>query len=593
MPKKESIDHSNFFQDLALSIKGESSSRKHDIISFLEEEVDNEAWGIELCRGQLIPLKVLYGVELDLKDREILEEWKQYDRTTWDPLDTAGEHQGMILESGRRSGKSLVAAVIIVFEFYKLVMRKNPQAWYGVAANSPISLIAMATTADQTQKTIFNQIRNLVPLVRPLKRMAERGDIDINKKQVACEEKMIYIYPGHSESSGQVGQNVICLVMDEVARFPTDPEGNSYAETIWSNIGLAGMTFGNDAKRIALSSAWEPGDAIENLYENVAKPEKEYIGFRLRSFDMNPKKASRDNPVVKSEYSLNPLKAALEFEGKRLTPQNRFMNSTAVVQAFSGRSKIRYRDEPADDGLVRKTLLSAEPADYFSVGHIDPAIVGCRYGFAFGHTERDKEGKRLVVIDGMMAWQPYASNEVSITNVQQVILDIHEKRPFIKLTSDHHQQAETIQRMRARGINAQGLTFSNKHQLNIYEQLRYLLNEGRVVLPKDSPIKELVKDELNQLELANGNRIEPPSHGSKDIADSIASVAWYLTGDEVVDDKPKVISSSRKVQPEDQDPRSLPPPQEEPSFPNRGSMRRKYFKQRRKPRRYSFGEDPY
>jgi hypothetical protein len=47
----------------------------------------------------------------------------------------------------------------------------------------------------------------------------------------------------------------------------------------------------------------------------------------------------------------------------------------------------------------------------------------------------------------------------------------------------------------------------------MYEQLKLLINEERLILPKDSPYKELLKDELNQLELQNGTRIDHPKGG--------------------------------------------------------------------------------
>lgn len=482
--------------------------------------------------------------------------------------------------NGIISHNSTVSSLIIAYEFYKLVMEPSPQAKYGISRNSPISILAIATTATQTERTIFKQVRGVIPLIKSLKRMIDQGEIFIGKKAITHEDKMVYIYPGNSESSGQVGQNVLCLVMDEVARFAVDSEGNSNAETIWSNIGLSGMTFGKDAKRIALSSAWEQGDAIEKLY-NLAEDEDSFIGFRLKSWDMNPKKASRDNPVVRAEYSLNPLKAALEFEGKRLTPLNRFLDQDLIRECFRGRSKVRYVDEDSEDRLIRKRVTKVEPSDYPSIVHIDPAIVRDSYALAIGHAEKDSHGQRLVVIDCMMAWHPQPGSQVSVSNVQEAILEINKKRFIQKLTSDHHQNTETIQRLQTMGINAEGKFFGNKYQLMIYEQLRFIINEGRLILPRDSPVKDLAKDELNQLELINGTKIDHPKGGSKDLADAIASVAWHLTGDESSDDMPMVLSTYKSGQ-EVSDPRSLGAPRPEDSdFLKRGSARIDYFRKRK------------
>jgi len=401
--RADQINPSDFFQDLALTLKSERSIGKvKNIVEFIDNELDQEKWGVKLCREQVLPLKVFYDIELEQEDRDILEQWKLDGKTTWEPLDNVN-YQGLVIEGGRRSGKSTVSSLVIAYEFYKLVMEGSPQAKYGISRNSPISILAIATTATQTERTIFKQVRGVIPLIKSLRRMVEQGDIFIGKKAIA--------------------------------------------------------------------------------------------------------------PVVRAEYSLNPLKAALEFEGKRLTPLNRFLNQELVRECFRGRSKVRYIDEDSEDKLVRKRVNKVDPSEYPSVAHIDPAIVRDSYALAIGHAEYDTYGQKLVVIDCMMAWHPQPGSQVSVTNVQEAILDINKKRFIQKLTSDHHQNTETIQRLQTMGINAEGKFFGNKYQLMIYEQLRFIINEGRLILPKDSPVKDLARDELNQLEITNGTKIDHPQGG--------------------------------------------------------------------------------
>lgn len=411
---------------------------------------------------------------------------------------------------GFTNHNTLIGAIIIAFEFYKLCLKPSPQKYYKIGGNTPIVIYCIATGAEQTKKTIYGQARALLSFVPALNRLIKSGQIIIGETEVKYPAKLLYIFSGNSKSSSQVGSSVILLVMDEVARF-NDDKGESNAIELWSNIGVSGVTFGAEAKRVAISSGWRENDAIEQLYNLSKKLEvcESFASFRLRSWDLNPVLAARDSPIVASEYARNARQAALEFEGVRHTGENAFFDEKEVDRAFRGLSCLHAaRCESKNDGLVRLEIKSIEDSDVRTYMHLDPAVKRDAYAMAFGHLQTRIGEEPVVIVDGLLCWEPDPHNQVSITNVQNVIYDIHKHRHIYKVTADHQHSPETMERLRASGLDASTVYFSRSIQLEMYDCLRKLLHEDRIYFPRNSAWSLKLKDELINLQLINAVKID-------------------------------------------------------------------------------------
>jgi len=427
------------------------------------------------------------------------------------------------------SGKSSLVAIITAYEFYKLCRLKHPQAYYGVASSTPISILVLATTAQQAKTTIFRTIIGVFRSSKYFRKLEKEKKLFIGKEEISYDEKQLYIQSGHSNSGAQVGGTLKCLIMDEVTRFKSEEGGNN-ALALWSNLGISCAPFKHQAKRIAISSAWYEGDAIQKLYEST-KSDSNAIAFRLKSWEVNPIHASRDNPIVASEYNIDPIKAATEFEGIRPSSVDAFLDLKQINKAFHGRCKV-FASVLKNSGLVKlditKIIKNEDRHNY--VVHIDPAITKDSYAFALAHSEFDEEGRSIVHVDSLLAWEPDFQHDVSISNVGEVIKFINKSMPIFKVTADHYNSAETIQRLKEDGINAEIVFFSNRQQMLMYDLLRQLLHEERIVLPKDCMWAGKAIRELSQVQLLRGIKIDhPKGEGySKDLADTIAAVAYML-----------------------------------------------------------------
>jgi intein/homing endonuclease len=448
---------------------------------------------------------------------------------------------------GMTNHNTFLGAIIIGYEFYKLCMLQNPQQFFGVAASTLISIYCLAPAATQVKKTIFGQAKAFLNYIPKIKRLIDNKLIMVGEEQIKYDEKLLYIYAGNSKGSSQVGSRVILLVMDEVARFE-NKDGDSNALELWSNVGVSGITFGEHARRLAVSSAWLPGDAIQKLYI-AAKGDTSWAGFRLKTWDLNPK-MNRYNPIIASEYNLNPASAKLEFEGDRSANNYGFFYENEVLEAFIGRTVINLEPAATQEGdLVKLQLNSIEPGlDVKTYMHLDPAFVHDAYGLAFGHGEV-RDGEKVVYIDGLAAWEPEAGSVVSIMNVYDIIFAINRARPIYKVTTDHAQQHETIQRLRMQGISASSRFWSNRVQVEIYDFTRKLFHEKRIILPKNSPWTTLLKSELMGITHdKDKNKIVHSNDSSKDLLDCVCSVAWEIAGAPGLQQSlPKVVGRRSQV----------------------------------------------
>lgn len=531
------IEISSFLDSITDSINEDlGTPDSKNILDFIDNDINKETWGVtELNPRQILLLKTFYGLPLTEEELSILESWYALDRLSFNPLFyTPGTtYQSLCIEAGRRGSKSFLAAIIGAYEFYRLCAIRSPQKHYNIATSTAIAIYCIATSATQTKRTIFSQIKGLLEHIPFIKRLVDKKKIIIGEEEIKYPDKLLYIYSGNSNSASQVGSSVICLLMDEVARFDEEykissSDSESNALKLWSNIGISGVTFGKDAKRIAISSAWCEGDAIQILY-GISKSSTGWLGFRLRSWDLNPVHAARDNPVIQAEYHLDPRKAALEFEGVRFNNISSFFKDDEITRAFRGSSSIHISSDVGEDKLVRITIHKVLPTSLSSAMHIDPAFITDSFAVAFGHREIIKK-ERYAIIDGILVWDNSPEQTVGITNVYNCIYQIHSHRPLSKITSDHYNP-ETVQHLRNTGLNASVITFTQARQLELYDFFRKMLHEDRVILPVDSIWSTKLKDELYGINLIKNRKIDHRKDGSKDISDAVVSVVWHLMSD--------------------------------------------------------------
>ena len=126
------------FDDIDLAdfgIEGLDASESEDDTGFYKNRVKVVNWRKEHPRymSEADYLKMLYAEG----------------RCNIDKVIPGRERRELVLSIGRRSGKTFLCACVVAYEVYKLILKDNPQSYYGIPKTNVIQLISVATDKDQ------------------------------------------------------------------------------------------------------------------------------------------------------------------------------------------------------------------------------------------------------------------------------------------------------------------------------------------------------------------------------------------------------------------------------------------------------------
>ena len=319
------------------------------------------------------------------------------------------------------------------------------------------------------------------------------------------------------------------------------PETNIIGNPIISHNTVG--RFGKHGKRIAISSAWEPGDAIEKLY-NLAERSVDTLGFRLKTWQVNLSPTNTEEILKNSsEYIKDPVKAATEYEGIRSIRQNTFFIKDNVINSFKGNSACDAHQIPLDITNNSKEVRHyvAIKINRLEVCNNKPSFAHCDFG-----VKKDAaalavcspiqlDDKWGISVDILIAWKPYLDRDkynkaiqriVSFTNCEDVFIQIAKHRNIQKFSFDSYNSEGTKQRLHMNNIPTFEMSTSNTMQFIYFNTTKQLMDQGLLFLPKDSKWSTTAELELqNIFQLPNGKIHHPKEYG-KDLADAITNAVY-------------------------------------------------------------------
>ncbi|MEI2423348.1 LAGLIDADG family homing endonuclease [Arthrospira platensis SPKY2] len=382
--------------------------------------------------------------------------------------------------------------------------------------------IGVSTDDNQEMKIRINRYKEIYPHLiynsLDLLNFKSLKELDINKKNSINNlrwEKVssIIYYP----SSLTIGLEVINsgLIVNPILSHNT-------------------QRFGKDGKRIAISSAWYQGDPIERLREK-AENNPNQISFYLKTWDLNKNKnASRES--CESDYIDDRKRAELEYEGIRHKSDNGIFSETNLEDISKGFSIIDTEEINIDIGNRKyvgiKINRLEEDNNHPTFIHIDLSLKNDSTGLCITHIDVDDEENWTIVVDGIIKWTPYIDGTgykrlVSLLNIEDVLMEICNKRNVVRVTFDSWNSASTIQRLHSNGIITEEISSSRSKQKEYYITIRDLVNQGKILLPRDSKYRVQLISELIHLVLKNNGSITHGIYG-KDLSDSFVNSCYQI-----------------------------------------------------------------
>jgi hypothetical protein len=496
---------------------------------------------------------------------EIVEAMSQIYRKE-DLMELLGEEKGLahfnkytknelILQLGKGSGKDFISTVACAYVVYKLLCLKDPATYFGKPPGDAIDIINVAVNAQQAKNVFFKGFKTKIE-----KSPWFAGKY--NPKADSVEfDKAITVYSGHSERESHEGLNLLMAVLDEISGFATEVgTGNEQGKTA-DNIykafrGTVDSRFPDLGKVVLLSFPRYQGDFISQRYESVIA-EKETIE-RKHTFIMN-EDLPHDDPGNQFEISWDEdtilqYKIPRVYAFKRPTWE---VNPTRKIEDFKlafytdlGDAMMRFACMPtySSDAFfkqiekVEKCMNTRNPLDSFRrfeetfkadedkiyYIHADLAQKHDKCAVAIAHVDKwvniqvikdYEQVAPIVVVDAVAWWEPRAEGPVNLSEVKQWIINLRRQGFNIGMVSFDRWQSFDIQNeLQAVGIRTETVSVAKKH----YEDLAMMIYEERVSIPR-IPI---LLEEMSELKIMKGNRVDHPRKKSKDLADAVCGAVF-------------------------------------------------------------------
>jgi hypothetical protein len=461
----------------------------------------------------------------------------------------------IILQLGKGSGKDFTSTVACSYIVYKLLCLKDPARYFGKPNGDAIDIINVAINAQQAKNVFFKGFKTKIensPWFSG-KFYAKAESIEFNKS--------ITVYSDHSERESHEGLNLILAVLDEISGFATEiGTGNDQGKTA-DNIYKAfrasvDSRFPDLGKVALLSFPRFPGDFISQRYDAVIA-DKEIITKRHK-FIMNPDlpEDAEGNSfeiewdedtilnykfpgmfaVKRPTWVVNPTRKVDDFKLAFYTDIGDAMQRFACVPTFSSDAFFKQQEKIRSAMTLRNPLdnfrrfdetFKPDPEKTYFV-HADLAQRHDKCAVAIAHVEKwvsvqvmkdYEQVVPIVVVDAVAWWEPKKEGPVNLSEVKQWIQNLRRLGFNLGMVSFDRWQSFDIQNeLKQVGIKTETVSVAKKH----YEDMAMLLYEDRLAMPTI----DLLFEELTELKIMKGNRVDHPRKSSKDLADAVCGAIF-------------------------------------------------------------------
>ena len=418
----------------------------------------------------------------------------------------------LLLDAGRRGGKTTVASVILLTEAYKLLMMKNPQRYYGLIPGDKITLFTSASSVDQTLRTIFPRVRALLENSPWFMSFAEM--IKPVSKKIDFPKNVVLEAVGSNLKTAQ-GRTIKCYVAEEINSVGNE-DGKITPEELYDKISKGTASFipyGEDV-RVAISSQTNEYDFLsQRIRKTVDEKIPRVLVIKADTLELNPNLTKED---LETERLRNEDSYNLEFGLGEVSRHNKFFTKSTLERLIDGKNMFSVpeivsvtRDEEFIPTFHPTDFVFDKYAEYYYMS-VDPAVTKDPFGIAVMHKTIDGN----IVVDGCTVFRGNKRNDISPSEVKKFVEKILDVVPVQKYIYDIYQYSDIREMVADRGIEI------IQHHLAIadWEQFKDQIGARGVTVP----LSEYIMKEFREL-IHKNSKVDHPPNGTKDMLDAVCN----------------------------------------------------------------------
>jgi hypothetical protein len=442
-----------------------------------------------------------------------------------------------VLVWGKGAGKDTISVLMILYVVYVMLSAKNPQRLLGLPNNNSIDLLNVASSREQAETIFFDKLRNFVLHWDWLEK---RYDIQVSgrffstaRERKGSKDKVIItndaiIFPknirafsGSSESESLEGHDLFMFVLDEADAFKSSSVNRSAAKIYQICRTSAFSRFKSRYKGFIISYPRSKNGFILSLYEKTKKFLNVYSDIAM-TWEVKPRELFSEQTFeyeghkipmdFYEEFRLDPMGAKRSYMCLAPMAETTFLEDPDKVddaaKVYSD-PLFEFKDA-VKNSLITKTIIKSpfypdRAKKYIIV--LDLGLKKDPAAMSLMHREQDK-----VIVDFVTRWIPDPDKQirVDLSNIEEIIEKIFDTLTVDGLYADHWQSALLVQKLKGKGRNAETV----KLEYDDYETFKRLLYSGNIILPKN----EALLEELKNLQLYSGKKVDHPDGGHNDLA---------------------------------------------------------------------------
>lgn len=450
-------------------------------------------------------IKEYLGVRFEPHHTEqelILREWY---RNRYNPATVP--YKNMYLLAGMRSGKTALDSMITCYELFDVVtLPKMPWEYYNLMRNQLVTLSILSISRDQSDDGLWGNVQNFLDNNEWFKQWT---DLKLRSESADCDSKKVGIRVLSSSSSTIVGRSNRFVGLDELDSFE-NTEGKRGAWKVFSKMQNSTQTFGQDGRLCAISSSNDDPNSIMNTLIRQSEGKRNVLAIMKPTWVMN---TAISEAELREEYKDNLSAFYRDF--------------ACMPGMYTG---MEFPDGVKLADIENVFVTRRSPVNYGRVIAIDPAAKNDAFGVATGYRAFGR-----VVVDGVYRFQK-TGDEVFINpeDIDTFLEECYKYMNVRALVFDTWMYPNIIHKAeKEHGL----LCVKHIVRKAEYDAVKGMLKQGTLDVVADP----ILKREFEGLKVINDLRVDHPLQGSKDMADCVANVVWYLTEQEIEPVKPRIL----------------------------------------------------